>query len=330
VFSSGFPKSQSVEKMILKSKRIDLTNVYKVTAWLKSQKIKHGLTNKDIDQLLSVRGSTAHWVATPPNSQAQIPTKKHWKALVDLFGEPPLEIRRIVNNHHNKFKNDLISEKLINASKKWAGWGTSLKPASEHWILVQKPLAHKVNIGANLISNGVGALNIDQSRIESTNLQKKVKATTSTSSPFFGTQTNIPNKENTYTPHSKGRFPSNFVVSESSNGFCSKTHLDQKQNGASKFFKTFKADPSFIYCKKPISKEKGDFNNHPTVKPIELMRYLVEMITPSQGTIIDPFMGSGTTGVSALKANFKFIGVEKDLKYFEICEKRLQGALNGK
>jgi DNA modification methylase len=65
-------------------------------------------------------------------------------------------------------------------------------------------------------------------------------------------------------------------------------------------------------------------NHHPTVKPIKLMEYLIKLITPPNGTILDPFMGSGSTGCAAKKLGFKFIGIERDAEYFEIAKKRIE------
>lgn len=67
-------------------------------------------------------------------------------------------------------------------------------------------------------------------------------------------------------------------------------------------------------------------NNHPTVKPIKLMEYLIEMVTPEKGTVLEPFLGSGTTGVAAVNLNRNFIGIELDKDYFAICEKRINDA----
>lgn len=67
-------------------------------------------------------------------------------------------------------------------------------------------------------------------------------------------------------------------------------------------------------------------NNHPTVKPVKLMEYLIEMVTPENGTVLEPFMGSGTTGIAAVNLNRKFIGIELDEHYFAICEKRIADA----
>ena len=66
-------------------------------------------------------------------------------------------------------------------------------------------------------------------------------------------------------------------------------------------------------------------NHHPTVKPIALMRYLCRLITPKGGTVLDSFMGSGTTGIACKLEGFKFIGIEMDKEYMEIAQKRIAG-----
>ena len=65
-------------------------------------------------------------------------------------------------------------------------------------------------------------------------------------------------------------------------------------------------------------------NNHPTVKPTDLMLYLIRLITPKGGTTLDPFMGSGSTGKAAVRGGFDFVGVEMDKDYMEIAEARIQ------
>ena len=65
-------------------------------------------------------------------------------------------------------------------------------------------------------------------------------------------------------------------------------------------------------------------NNHPTVKPVKLMQYLVRMVTPKNGTVLDPFMGSGTTGIGAKLEGFNFIGIEKEEEYIKIAEARIK------
>ena len=82
----------------------------------------------------------------------------------------------------------------------------------------------------------------------------------------------------------------------------------------------------FFYCPKVSKSERGEDNTHPTVKPQELMKYLCRLVTPKGGTVLDPFMGSGYTGMAAKDEGFDFIGIEKEKEYFEIAEKRIQTA----
>ena len=81
----------------------------------------------------------------------------------------------------------------------------------------------------------------------------------------------------------------------------------------------------FFYCPKTSKSERhnGDKNTHPTVKPVELMKYLCRLVTPKGGVVLDPFMGSGSTGMAAKDEGFDFIGIEKDEEYFKICESRI-------
>lgn len=67
-------------------------------------------------------------------------------------------------------------------------------------------------------------------------------------------------------------------------------------------------------------------NHHPTVKPVELMRWLVRLVTPPDGVVLDPFMGSGTTGVAAMREGVGFVGIERESEYFRICEARISAA----
>jgi DNA modification methylase len=65
-------------------------------------------------------------------------------------------------------------------------------------------------------------------------------------------------------------------------------------------------------------------NNHPTVKPTELMTYLIRLVTPKGGIVLDPFMGSGSTGKAAMREEFQFVGIEREKDYFQIAEARIQ------
>jgi DNA modification methylase len=70
-------------------------------------------------------------------------------------------------------------------------------------------------------------------------------------------------------------------------------------------------------------------NNHPTVKPLDLMRHLVRLVTPQGGTVLDPFLGSGTTAIAAEMEGFAWIGIEREAEYVAIAEARLMGVQRG-
>jgi DNA modification methylase len=71
-------------------------------------------------------------------------------------------------------------------------------------------------------------------------------------------------------------------------------------------------------------------NNHPTVKPTDLMRYLCRLVTPPSGIVLDPFTGSGSTGKAAILEGFQFIGIEREAEYVEIARARIEHAIKTK
>lgn len=90
---------------------------------------------------------------------------------------------------------------------------------------------------------------------------------------------------------------------------------------------TFRGDSGsaarFFYCARASKAERGEGNTHPTVKPLALMRWLVRLATPPGGMVLDPFMGSGSTGVAALSEGFQFIGIEREPAYVEMANRRI-------
>lgn len=237
-------------------------------------------------------------------------------------------------------------------AKQWQGWGTALKPASEHWILVRKPLSEPT-VAKNMLKHRTGGINVDESRIEGipTSFPKPGE---------YPASTNIyphSNNRRIAEPNSQGRFPANFVLShnEDCDETCTKgcavkmldeqsgilhpsgnvnTGLSQKSKsqfgigigefGQSKDYKDKGGASRFFYCAKASKRDRGETNNHPTVKATKLMEYLIKLITPPNGIILDPFMGSGSTGVAAKRLGFGFVGIEKELEYFQIAQKRIQ------
>ena len=80
----------------------------------------------------------------------------------------------------------------------------------------------------------------------------------------------------------------------------------------------------YFYCAKPRRKERGEGNRHPTVKPVSLMQYLVRLVTPPGGLVLDPFAGSGTTGVACVREGMRFVGIEREAEYCEIARRRIE------
>jgi hypothetical protein len=80
----------------------------------------------------------------------------------------------------------------------------------------------------------------------------------------------------------------------------------------------------FFYCAKASKADRNEGNTHPTVKPTDLMRYLCRLVTPPGGIVLDPFMGSGSTGKAAMLEGFRFIGIEREAEYLEIAKQRMQ------
>lgn len=352
LFGSGFPKSVALDKAIDRAKYTNTDDLFRATAWIRSRRDELGLTNKQLDEIAGVKGGACHWTALPPNGQPHIPTKERWEKLEPILAPIPEWFTQMIKPSHalgdNWFKRSVVGEYTKDAggvggfsfknthhlkteavseqSVKWQGWGTALKPASEHWILVQKPISEH-NLAANVLKYQVGGINIDGSRIP---VAGKIPSTSNLNFKDGGFiwEAQERSKTSIYTQHPDGRFPSNILVTRSNEADCpAKLMNDQSEREVevSQYFKNFKPEAPFYYCKKPDPSEKNEFNTHPTVKPIRLMRYLAKMITPPEGLVLDPFMGSGTTGVAALYEKFQFIGIEKDENYFEIANRRLKG-----
>ena len=179
------------------------------------------------------------------------------------------------------------------------GWGTALKPAHEPIVMAKKSIE-----GTNKNNRekyGTGGINIDGCRVEldgekppSGSAKRVYKNNQYTEEKIYG--------DNKTTPET-GRYPANVMH-------------DGLQEDWARYF----------YCPKVSKSERGEGNTHPTVKPQELMKYLCRLVTPKGGTVLDPFMGSGSTGMAAKDEGFEFIGIEREKEYFEVAEKRIKAA----
>lgn len=203
-----------------------------------------------------------------------------------------------------------VHKHTTDLAKQWDGFGTALKPANEPIVMARKPLSEKT-IVANVLKWGTGGINIDGCRVEvdsSDPNHRKATGENGNSESMFG----VGNSKRPATL-SQGRFPANIILDEEAGALLDEQSGESQKGGASRFF----------YCAKAGKKERGPDNNHPTVKPIKLMSYLVRLVTPPSGIVLDPFMGSGSTGIAAKNEGFGFIGIEREAEYIEIARHRI-------
>jgi len=218
------------------------------------------------------------------------------------------------------------------------GWRTGLKPAHEPIVMARRPLQGSCK--ATMATQGVGALNIDATRIAYqdqrdldtyvNNIRGPLERSTATAgdrigmhegktgfkaqkgkvvrpqagrrtaSFSFGHKTTHAGGDGSpeFTANDKGRFPSN-VIGE------------------------VQGHQQYFYCPKVSKRERMSFNTHPTVKPVELMKYLIRLVAPSGAHIIDPFCGSGSTGMACKQLGVEFTGIEQDPEFVKIARQRI-------
>ena len=221
----------------------------------------------------------------------------------------------------------------------WQGWGTALKPAFEPVVVARKPLIGTV--AANVIEHGTGALNIDATRIAGESTMRSNRAEMG----YHGG-----NLAAEYTTGSDaGRWPANVALDESQaaaldeqsgttkgkraktkrspdtgsrqafGAFAGQAEVEigyDDEGGASRFFYVAKAPKS----ERPVV----DGTAHPTVKPLAIMRWLIRLVTPPGGVVVDPFAGSGTTLEAAYLEGFEAIGVEMTPEYWPLVAARIE------
>ena len=249
---------------------------------------------------------------------------------------------------------DPIKEAQITApatpeAAQWDGWGTALKPAFEPIVLARKPLAEKT-VARNVLTHGTGAINVDATRVPYeeggtpwTNPSLRSHINGGNGGHIFPTEA----ARRVVTPNPSGRWPANVLldhhaaawVDEQSgvsasrkaprgdgskmgyhggSGTQSLSDGHNDSGGASRFFYTAKAPKS--------ERPNVDGVQHPTVKPLAIMRWLIRLVTPPGGTVLDPFAGSGTTIEAALIEGFNPVGIEMETDYLPLIQHRIDRA----
>jgi DNA modification methylase len=269
-------------------------------------------------------------------------------------------------------------------AEKWNGWGTALKPAWEPIVMARKPL--RGTVAANVLRHGTGALNIDASRLPTTQAERDwMEATARPNQETAGWGSNHGTSMRApagFTAPPLGRWPANVILTDPIfDGGIEGVVGGGEANGASSFSRPPQySGSSYVVGDAPLQPGYGDsgtysrfflipksaraerepvlgglasgfaatMNNgiggrehdpadprayrqnvHPTVKPLDLMRHLVRLVTPPSGTVLDPFLGSGTTALAAEMEGFAWIGIEKEAEYIAISEARLNGTQKG-
>jgi site-specific DNA-methyltransferase (adenine-specific) len=284
------------------------------------------------------------------------------------------------NPENAELKGELpITVSATPAAKQWDGWGTALKPAHEPMVLARKPL--EGTVANNVLTWGVGGLNIDGSRVGSEGGTK--------ASETFANSESITAYGNGLNGNKKpialdaGRFPANFIHDGSDEvvalfpdtgksnvrpptgkdnrgvpGFVMRI-TDTQQRGHND---NGDSAARFFYCAKASKRDRNEglegfkakrdhdgrkdggvggdnprtrtnnakLNHHPTVKPTSLMQYLVRLVTPPNGIVLDPFMGSGSTGKACAYEGFDFVGIDQSAEYVAIAQARIDFALADK
>lgn len=222
-------------------------------------------------------------------------------------------------------------------SKKFQGMSSALKPSLELIVLARKPILG--TIVENALAYGTGYLNIDPCRYgppsTSVGLKSAALERFNRDGKVWGTDgigTSAKTIETWEVEESDylGRFPANVLMDEhqaeyldGESGILSNGYNDQP-GGASRYFPVFKYHPKAPKRERPVlMQENGEKVFHPTVKPLGLMEWLVTLITPPGGVVLDPFAGTGTTLQAAKNKGFKVIGIEQDSDYIQLIHKRL-------
>ena len=243
------------------------------------------------------------------------------------------------------------SIEITKGQSPYEGWGTALKPANEPICVARKPLSEK-SVAENVLKWGTGGINVDGCRVGTTDTYNYKNGPQGNS---FSVGKEPDGKRNEPVEMNiEGRFPANIILDEiagelldeqsgiskssiydnskgDTNGFHDSLGRDKlkkrtdvggynDKGGVSRFFYQAKVSKA----ERNMGLDESIKSNHPTMKPVALMAYLVRLVTPPNGIVLDPFMGSGSTGIAAQLEGFRFCGMEMDGDYFKIAEARIE------
>lgn len=309
VYGSGFPKSHDVSKGIDKAAGVERTKVRFDANEVRNPKAAGNGTDGTV-------GATRPWIE---------------KALERGF--------------HEKDSNTPATPE----AEQWQGWGTALKPAFEPIVLARKPLSEKT-VAANVLRWGTGAINVDACRVPHDEECRVMAPSRANIESPSDKHRQAGRRVETLELKPGGRWPANFTHDGSDEAtaplgeaarfyYCPKASKADRNRGlddptaqpsAASEFRPNHADKAANgEDGNPYGRFKPIKNFHPTVKPTALMQWLCRMVTQPGGVVLDPFMGSGSTGVACMLEGFQFIGCEMTEEYLPIAKARISDACGG-
>ncbi|WP_050577737.1 DNA methyltransferase [Sinorhizobium meliloti] len=237
-----------------------------------------------------------------------------------------------------------ITAAATDEARQWQGWGTALKPAWEPICLARKPLVGTV--AENVLEHGTGAINIDGSRVPGGNEHALGRwpanivhdGSDEVLAAFPDTKSGS-RKAGEYGLigyHGADAAPMPAIDGDSGSAarffYCAKASRADRDAGLDHLPKMAGGMVSNTSGQHITRRDEGyeptpRANTHPTVKPTTLMQWLCRLVTPPGGTILDPFMGSGSTGKAAVLEGFQFVGCEREDEYMPIATARIAWAI---
>ncbi|GGD19959.1 hypothetical protein GCM10011335_23590 [Aureimonas glaciei] len=332
-YGTGFPKSHNVSKALQRRRVEDVSAVRVICRAVRDAMDARDLKSKDL--VLHFGGCHPrlidHWAARDTDSQPALPTWQQWETLTALLAldrSLDAEVRRLNDRkglagdawttaevlaehdgvpggfgEHRFSSRDRTIREATDEAAEWVGWQTALKPAWEPICLARKPV--EGTVAENCLKWGTGALNVGGCRVGQDSVTTRLQSMAAVHGGAFGdpaTSAARRGLEATISDPRVGRYPANIVHDGSAEVASCFPMVDEVS--ASRFFYSAKAD--------------GDDRhglNHPTIKPVDLMRWLARLTCRKGGTILDPFAGTGTTAEAAYWEGCNAVLVEREEEY---------------
>lgn len=305
VYATGFPKALDVSKAIdaLDAKHAQRARRLQFTAWVRST----GITAKEIDAATGTNMG-GHYVSK--KSQPAIMTREHLEACRHLLGDVPQWVERMADQRSVESQN-LANRRVVGTRKAHdlktdrpvsiAAQNKSHSSKTE--IAITEPLTPEAAAWAGWY----------------TAIKPACEPITVARKPLDGSVAE------TVLAHGTGALNVGPFRDQTGNWPTNVWHDDSREVG-----QCLKDAARVLYCPKPHASERSkgleNANDHPTVKPVDLMQQLIRLICQPGGVVLDPFAGSGTTGVAAIANGFRFVGCELDRSHMRICRRRVRAA----